>query len=46
LWGSNLGRGWGLGLLARVQYANLAGASKTDPFSAAMPGLLITATWY
>jgi hypothetical protein len=46
LWGSNLGKGWGLGLLARVQYANLPGSSPANPYSAIMPGLLISATWY
>jgi hypothetical protein len=46
LWGSDLGRGWGLGVLARVQYANVSGTTNVDPFSAVMPSVLISATWY
>jgi hypothetical protein len=46
LWGSNLGRDWSLGVLARAEYANLAGTKKVDPFTAVIPSLLVTATWY
>jgi len=46
LWGSSLGKGWGLGVLARVQYVSLLAKDIYDPFNAIMPGLLISATWY
>jgi hypothetical protein len=39
-----IGGAWSLGLLGRVQYANLPG--KPHPLSAVTPGLLIAATYY
>jgi hypothetical protein len=43
LWGSNLGRGWSVGMLARLQYAE---PIRELTVGGITPALLMTATWY